>query len=64
MPDLEAEKKRTDAKHKAWKAVLGWLNDLPREDAVQVLQHVGIDFGLVVTEKAANVPATTNLAGK
>jgi hypothetical protein len=53
MPDLDAEKKRVDAKYKAAKAILGWLNDLPKEDAIAVLQHVGIDFKVVVTEVKA-----------
>lgn len=56
MPDLMAEKERIDRKHRAAKAILKWLGDLPKEDAVQVLQHVGIDFGVTVAVQPNGTP--------
>lgn len=57
MTDLNAEKKRIDAEHKAMKAILGWLADLPTDGAVRVLQHVGIDFGLTIESALTGNPA-------
>lgn len=54
---LEEEKQRTDANVKAMKAVLGWIRDLDRADAIRVLQHVGIEFGVDVKEKWDGKPA-------
>lgn len=48
---LEEEKQRTDANVKAMKAVLGWIRDLDRADAIRVLQHVGIEFDVEVKER-------------
>jgi hypothetical protein len=54
MPDLNAEKERIDKKHRAAKAILKWLAGLPsRQDAIDVLNHVGIDLKVVVTEVKA-----------
>lgn len=58
MPNLSEEMERVGRKQRAAKAIVKWLADLPHEDAVQVLQHVGIDLHLTVTPNGTTAPAT------
>lgn len=62
MPDLKDEVERVSRKKRAANAVTKWLADMPKEDAVQVLQHAAIDLGLSVTVSPNGTPTPPKAA--